>query len=84
MEKWKFNVGLINFALSAQLKYSDTKKRYDAMTLKILSHYKTISILHSLSLFYIVVYDSDIDLHFTCMIVNSTDAQFKSDERVGH
>ena len=33
-EEVEFKVGLINFELSAQLKYSDTRKRCDAMTLK--------------------------------------------------
>ena len=34
MEKWKFKVDLINLGLSVQLKYSDTKKGGDAMTLQ--------------------------------------------------
>ena len=40
--------------------------------------------LHSLSLFYIVVCDSDAGLQFTHIMVNSRDAQFKNDQRVGH
>ena len=40
--------------------------------------------VHSLSLFYIVVCDSDVGLQFTHMIVNPTDAQFKNNQRVGH
>ena len=38
----------------------------------ISSHHKTISIVHSLSLFYIVVYGSDVGLQFTLMIDNPT------------
>ena len=51
---------------------------------KILSHHKTINMLHSLSLFYIVVCDSDVGLQFTHMIINPRDAQFKNGQRVGH
>ena len=43
------------------------------------SHYKTMSILHSLYPFYIVVYDNDVGLQLTLPIVNPTDAQFKND-----
>ena len=43
-----------------------------------------LNILHSLSLFYIVVCNSDVGLQFIYMIVNPTDAQFKNDQKVGH
>ena len=59
--------------------------RHFSMALKISFDYKTISILHTLSLFYIVVCNRDVGLQFTHLIVNPRDSQFKSDhQRVGH